>query len=129
MVSIIYRTIEIGQTPMDYIMNAAEFQRVRAPLEQAWTLPPRAYTDPAVFAAEKARIFAGGWVCVARAHQLANAGDYCAVDLLDQPIVVVRGRDGMIRALSRVCLHRAMPVVDGAGNTNRFRLPIPPLDL
>lgn len=104
-------------------MDAAELDRVCAPLDQAWTLPPRAYTDPAVFAAEKAHIFAGGWVCVARADQLANIGDYRCVDLLDQPIVVVRGRDSTIRALSRVCLHRAMPVAEGAGNANRFVCP------
>jgi phenylpropionate dioxygenase-like ring-hydroxylating dioxygenase large terminal subunit len=108
---------------MNPAMDAAELERVRAPLDRAWTLPPRAYTDPAVFAAEKVRVFQGGWVCVARTDQLARDGDYRCVDLLDQPIVVVRGRDGMIRALSRVCLHRAMPVAQGAGNASRFVCP------
>lgn len=108
---------------MQAFIEPAELARVLAPLEQAWTLPPRAYTDPRVFAAEKRRIFQRGWTCVARVEQVANPGDYRCVDLLDQPIVVVRGRDGVIRALSRVCAHRAMPVAEGAGNTTRFVCP------
>jgi phenylpropionate dioxygenase-like ring-hydroxylating dioxygenase large terminal subunit len=108
---------------MRTFIEPTELARVLAPLEHAWTLPPRAYTDPGVFAAEKQRMFHGGWVCVARAEQLANAGDYRCVDLVDQPIVVVRGRDGVVRALSRVCAHRAMPVVEGDGNATRFVCP------
>lgn len=105
------------------LLDETELNRVRAPLPQAWTLPPAAYTDADVFAAEKAGIFSKDWLCVAREEQLAEIGDYQCVDLFDQPIVVVRGRDSQLRALSRVCLHRAMPVAEGGGNTTRFVCP------
>ena len=102
------RTIELP-------LLATDLDRVRQPLSSAWTLPPAAYTDPAVYAAERERIFARDWICVARAEQLPNPGDYVCVDLPTQPIVVVRGMDGELQAMSRVCLHRAMPVAEGSG--------------
>ncbi len=108
---------------MHDIFEPAEMARVTAPLERAWTLPPAAYTEPAVFAAEAARIFQREWQCVARADQVADPGDFRCVDLLDQPVVVVRGQDGRIRTFSRICLHRAMPVAEGSGNATRFVCP------
>ena len=97
--------------------------RVRQPLEKAWTLPPDAYTDPDCFAAEARTVFKRDWVCVARVDQLPNAGDYICADLVDQPIVITRDQDGALHALSRVCLHRAMPLAEGAGNTRRLVCP------
>lgn len=104
-------------------LTTEEIARVTAPLERSWTLPPSAYTDAAVFRAEQTAIFGRDWLCVARSEQLPEPGDFLCVDLPGQPIVVVRGRDGQLRALSRVCLHRAMPIAEGRGNGNRFVCP------
>ena len=52
-----------------------------------------------------------------------NPGDYLSLDLFDQPVLLTRDRAGTLRALSRVCLHRAMPLVEGSGNGNRFVCP------
>jgi hypothetical protein len=41
-----------------------------------------------------------------RVEELANPGDYIKKEIAGEPIVVTRGRDGEIRALSRVCRHR-----------------------
>ncbi len=105
------------------MLDPQALRRAVAPLPQAWTLPPAAYTSPDVFALELERIFRREWICVARVDQLARPGDYRCVDLVDQPIVVTRGRDGELHAFSRVCLHRAMPVAEGAGNVTRFVCP------
>ena len=86
------------------LLDQTDLERVRAPLAQAWTLPPVAYTSSEVFTAEKMEIFAREWLCVAREDQLPEVGDYVCIDLFDQPIVVVRGRDSELRALSRVWL-------------------------
>jgi nitrite reductase/ring-hydroxylating ferredoxin subunit len=99
------------------ILTATERERVTTTLAHASTLPPLAYTDPTVWAREADAIFRHDWVCVARADQVPEPGDHVAVDLLDQPVIVIRGDDGRIRALSNVCLHRAMPLVTGAGST------------
>lgn len=88
------------------------------------TLPPRSYTEPALFERERERLFRREWICVARADQLAAAGDYVAFELCGDPLVAVRGDDGAIRVLSRVCRHRWMPVVaDGRGNRRSFQCP------
>jgi nitrite reductase/ring-hydroxylating ferredoxin subunit len=99
------------------ILTATERERVTTEFAKASTLPPHAYTDLAAWRRETDAIFGRDWVCVARADQVPNPGDYVAVDLLDQPVIVIRSDDGMIRALSNVCLHRAMPLVSGAGST------------
>jgi phenylpropionate dioxygenase-like ring-hydroxylating dioxygenase large terminal subunit len=108
---------------LDPILAPDAVARVRAPLERSWTLPPSAYTDPRAFEVETDTVFARDWICVARQEQLPEAGDYLCVDLPGQPVVVTRGRDGELRALSRICLHRAMPVAEGAGNATRFVCP------
>lgn len=111
--------------PLDKIkvidMGAAN--RSRQPLEKAWTLPPDAYTGEAVFQREIETIFRKDWICVARQEQVAKPGDFVCFGLPDQPIVVVRDSNGKLQALSRVCLHRAMPLVEGEGNATRFTCP------
>ncbi|RIL07553.1 MAG: hypothetical protein DCC71_02720 [Proteobacteria bacterium] len=88
------------------------------------TLPPRSYTDPAVFERERERIFRREWHCVAREDQLARPGDYVAFELFGEPLVAVRGDDGRLRVLSGVCRHRWMPVVaSGSGNRRSFQCP------
>ena len=98
-------------------------QKITAPLSQAWTLPPQAYTSSEIFAAEVDSIFSKDWICVARIDQVKAPGDYICADLPSQPIVVTRDQQGQLHALSRVCLHRAMPLVEGQGNTTRLVCP------
>ena len=105
------------------ILSREALARVRAPLARSSTLPPAAYTDARVFDVEIDTVFARDWLCVARQEQLPNPGDYVCVDLPGQPVVVARGRDGELRAFSRICLHRAMPVAEGSGNASRFVCP------
>jgi nitrite reductase/ring-hydroxylating ferredoxin subunit len=104
-------------------LSHLERSRIRATLEAAWTLPPHAYTDPEVWEREVERIFHHDWVCVARADQLPEPGDQLAVDLVGQPIVLTRDEAGRIRALSNVCRHRAMPLVDGRASGRRLVCP------
>ena len=88
------------------------------------TLDPRSYTDPALYEREVERIFRREWIAVARADQLAAPGDYVAFDLCGEPLVAVRGDDGVLRVLSRVCRHRWMPVVEaGCGSRRSFQCP------
>ncbi len=104
--------------------SAEALERVRRPLEQAWTLPPAAYTDESVYALEVERIMRRSWLPVARVDQLAAPGDYLAFDLFGQPMMVVHGADGAIRAMSSVCLHRAAPVVaEAKGRRSLFTCP------
>ncbi|MEM1231254.1 MAG: aromatic ring-hydroxylating dioxygenase subunit alpha [Pseudomonadota bacterium] len=104
-------------------ITKAALNRARAPLAEALTLPPAAYTDREIFALERERILRRSWWPVARLDQLPEPGSYLTVDLLDQPLLVVHGRDGQIRALSSVCLHRGAPVAEDCGRRHLFTCP------
>lgn len=93
------------------------------PTSTAKTLPPECYRDPDWFAFERATIFEHEWLCVGRADRAANPGDWYSVQLLDEPLLVVRGKDGELRVLSAVCQHRAMTVAEGSGNCSTFTCP------
>ena len=46
-----------------------------------------------------------------------------SVDLCDQPLILVRGKDGYIDAMSNVCRHQMMRLVDGVENTKKITCP------
>jgi phenylpropionate dioxygenase-like ring-hydroxylating dioxygenase large terminal subunit len=81
------------------------------PLEQSRTLPPASYTDEDYFRHEAKSVLESGWQCLAHVSQLKAPGDFLAVDLLGEPLLVIRGKDNAIRVLSRVCAHRAMDIM------------------
>ena len=86
-----------------------------------FTLPPEAYTDPDLYALEVERIFRREWLIVGRASDVPNPGDWFTIEVLGDPLLVVRGTDGRVRALSNVCRHRYMPLaLEDKGNDRRF---------
>jgi len=89
------------------------------------TLPPSLYTDPAVFALERERIFRLQWIAVARSEWLAAPRSYVACDVVGDPIVVTRDDGGTLRAFSNVCLHRACPIASGRGAAEHGSLTCP----
>lgn len=94
------------------------------PLEEAWTAPSSWYTDPRVTDVERDMVFARTWQLVAREDQLANPGDYVTAEIAREPIVVVRGKDGVLRAFFNVCRHHAAAVMtEPCGNAQRLRCP------
>lgn len=82
-------------------------------------LPGRFYTDPAFFEHECQTILRRGWHCVGRVDEFPEQGDYLTLNLLGEPLIIVRDGDD-IKALSNVCQHRGMPLAEGQGNANRF---------
>ena len=96
----------------------------RAPLERASTIPASWYTDERVAELERAAVFGGTWQAAARADQLGHAGDFVTTEIAGEPIVVVRGADGELRAFYNVCRHHAAAVVtEAAGHAANFRCP------
>ena len=94
------------------------------PVAQARVLPPEAYVSPAFHAFEMEAVFMHSWLCVGRVQQLTNVGDYFAVTIGEEPILVTRGESGDIRAMSAICRHRGHPLKENcAGNTRLFACP------
>ena len=98
-------------------------QNTGEPFERAHAMPPSVYTTEAFLQEELEHIFSKDWFCVGRADTLAKPGDYTTCELASQPILVIRDRDGELRALSNVCLHRMSTLMHGAGNTKTLTCP------
>jgi len=82
---------------------------------KSYTMASRYYVDPEVLALEKDRIFGRSWFFVGHESRLRDPGSYMAVDFADEGIVLVRGRDGVLRGFYNVCQHRAHRLVEGEG--------------
>jgi phenylpropionate dioxygenase-like ring-hydroxylating dioxygenase large terminal subunit len=83
-----------------------------------------AYTSPEVFALEMQRLFAEGWVFVAHDSEVPEPGDYVTRRVGKQPVIVTRGRDGVVRVLSNRCAHRGNRICNAdRGNAPSFRCP------
>ena len=78
---------------------------------KSYTLPSYLYTSEAVFDREKAEIFSRSWTFACHRSQVAAPGDYFRLDVGGEEILVVRGKDDVLRAFYNVCLHRAHTLV------------------
>jgi hypothetical protein len=79
------------------------------------TLPQEYYTSAEVFAREVERIFKSGWYCAGHASRIAEPGQYFLHDLSNESIIVVRDRQGGIRAFYNVCRHRGTRICERGG--------------
>ncbi|MDA0262026.1 MAG: aromatic ring-hydroxylating dioxygenase subunit alpha, partial [Proteobacteria bacterium] len=87
------------------------------------TLPASLYYDPAVAEREKQEIFFKTWQFVGFVADIKQPGDYLTYDLLDQKILVSRGKDNALRAFYNVCMHRGHILAEGQGNKSIFTCP------
>ena len=91
--------------------------------DTAHSIPPAYYADEVLAAAEIERIFRRTWIGIGRADRFASPGDYAAVDVAGQPVIVLRDRDGTLRAFANTCRHRSARLLDGEGNCRGIRCP------
>jgi choline monooxygenase len=94
-----------------------------ADLSRASTIPARWYTGPEFLAAECSSVFGRTWQAVGRADAVAAPGSYLACEIAGEPILVVRDRDGRLRAFSNVCRHRGAVMAEGCGQVSIIRCP------
>jgi phenylpropionate dioxygenase-like ring-hydroxylating dioxygenase large terminal subunit len=78
------------------------------------------YYDPARYQREVSLLFRRHPIMVAFSGQLRKAGDFVVHNDTGQPILVVRGTDGTLRAFLNVCRHRSASVeVKPCGSNKR----------
>lgn len=93
------------------------------------TLGGRDYTSAAVYGDEREQIWWGHWVCIGRAEEIANPGDFLVRDVAGESIIVTRNRAGELRAFYNVCAHRGTKLLDetatgACGHVNKaFKCP------
>jgi len=86
----------------------------------AFTMPGCFYTSEELLEIERQQLFRRKWICLGREEEIPKPGDYMATELVGEPIVLVRTKANRVKALSNVCRHRAMPLLEGKGNSKRF---------
>jgi choline monooxygenase len=92
-------------------------------VERSGTLPNDWYTSPELYELEQRTLFREVWHCVGARDQVAQPGQYFTCEIANEQVVVSRGGDGELRAMSNVCLHRGGPVAVGSGKRNAFQCP------
>jgi len=83
------------------------------------TLPGRDYHAREVYALERDAVFASSWMCVGRAEQLPEPGDYLTAEVAGETPIVIRGEDGALRAFANTCRHRGTMLLEGSGSVRR----------
>jgi phenylpropionate dioxygenase-like ring-hydroxylating dioxygenase large terminal subunit len=96
---------------------------LRSRLVAGETLPASWYSDPELFALENGHIFRRSWQYAGPAEQVREPGSFLTSRAGATPIVVVRGRDGALRAFVNVCRHRGHEVAQGCGRRETLQCP------
>jgi choline monooxygenase len=97
--------------------------RVDEQLEAGYTLPAGWYSDPAILALERERIFKRTWQYACVTAQVPEPGTYFATRAGHIPVVVVRDQEGEINAFVNVCRHRGHVVAQGSGRRETLQCP------
>ncbi len=86
-------------------------------------VPVRPSIDPAVFEQERDAVFRTSWLNVGRVERIPNPGDFFVrdIDICRAQVLVVRGKDGVVRAFHNVCKHRGNPITWAAHGNCRGR--------
>lgn len=72
----------------------------------ARTMPAERYLSADVLAREAERLHARMWTCVGRSDRVPNPGDYVLCAVAGESLIVLRDRNGQLRAFFNVCRHR-----------------------
>ncbi len=97
----------------------------RIPIGGARTLPREFYASPEIYAAEIQQIFFRRWLCVGRADELPNPGDYVLRQLGDAGVLILRDKAGRVRAFHNTCRHRGTRLCETASGNVGDRIVCP----
>jgi phenylpropionate dioxygenase-like ring-hydroxylating dioxygenase large terminal subunit len=87
-------------------------------------IPATEYGDPVQYEREVEQIYRRSPLLVALAADIPEAGDFTTIDIVDRPIVVIRGDDGVARTFLNACRHRGRGITDECfGHARRITCP------
>ena len=101
--------------------------RVQALLHQrrqGYSLPQAFYVDEEMFQADLQAVFAADWLFACNTCEIKNPGDYITLAIGQDSLIVLRDRDGEVRAFHNVCRHRGSRIcLEERGHANRLICP------
>ena len=81
----------------------------------------RIFSDPEIFEQEMEQIFGRAWLFLCHESQLRKTGDFFEVPMGRDNVLVVRQKDGSLKAILNTCAHRGNAVCRAEeGNTKNF---------
>lgn len=92
--------------PLPKHLNLADLSATARPFAHALTPPGRVFHDADIYALDVQRIFGRMWVCAGHVSKAREAGQFFTITVGDESLIVVRARDGRLRAFYNVCRHR-----------------------
>src|SRR6267142_3950626 len=96
----------------------------RAALAEASTIPAPWYVDERIAELEAHTVFSQTWQVIGRVDQVEKPGQFVSFTVAGEPIVAVRGNDGILRAFYNVCRHHAAAVVtEACGQASMLHCP------
>ncbi len=95
------------------IFSPEHYRTTRLPLHKASPLPGWCYTSPEWHQREIETLFRRDWLCVGRAEQIPEKGDFFSIEVIDQPLIVVRDEQKQVRVHSAICRHRGAIIAQG----------------
>jgi phenylpropionate dioxygenase-like ring-hydroxylating dioxygenase large terminal subunit len=105
-------------------MDDSTFDALVTRHRPGFTLEQPFYNDPGIFARDVAKIVGKQWLLVDHASRLVKAGDWFTFEVTGESIILVRGKDGEIRAFFNVCRHRGSRIcLTDQGNSRTLTCP------
>lgn len=100
---------------------------VRTLLDQrrrGFSLPREFYVDDAIHDADLDAVFAADWLFACNVCEIKRPGDYLTMEIGNDSLVILRDRDGEVRAFHNTCRHRGSRICQAeTGHVNRLVCP------
>ena len=91
---------------------------------EAHSMPREFYVEDALHETDVERIFRRQWVFVGHSCQVKEPGEFFTVTIGTDPLIIIRGDDGIIRAMHNTCRHRGTLIsLEECGTARRLVCP------
>lgn len=105
-------------------VSLSAIRKLVADRRPGFSLDQAFYVSPEVFAADMKYIFMRHWLFAGHVSKVRRPGDYFTYEIGDESIIIIRGRDGRLRAFFNVCTHRGSRIcLDPCGHAQSLVCP------
>ena len=117
------KLLELARENLKYVEDYVDTGQL--PLaDDVFEVPVANYFDPDRWEAEMDLIFKRIPLMLGFSVEIPKAGNYKAMEVAGVPLILVRGKDGLIRGFVNMCSHRGAQILDnGSGSARSFSCP------